>query len=200
MCRCQKYGKNAILLPVDNYEELYDIAEGNFGLVTYAQAKAIGISIRELDRWVKCGRLEKPTRGVYRVARFPSSEKDPYAVATEAIGLEAYLYGESVLQLLNLVPTNPTWMYVASPKRVRKRHGESLVVLRGATDCKPVNYDGIRCQPLKDAIRSCRATVRPDRRIRAVQEGLRQGYLGKRDSQELIREIKNEASAKCRVS
>lgn len=185
---------------MDNYEELYDIAEGNFGLVTYAQAKASGISIRELDRWVKCGRLEKPTRGVYRVVRFPSSEKDPYAVATETIGPDAYLYGESVLQLLNLVPTNPTWMYVASPKRVRKRHGEGLVVLRGTSDCKPVSYDGIRCQPLKEAIRSCRTTVRPDRRIRAVQEGLRQGYLLKRDSQELIREIKNETSAKCRVS
>ena len=184
---------------MESYEELYDLAEGNFGLITYTQARAIGISIRELDRWVKCGRLEKPTRGVYRVSRFPSSEKDPYAVATEAIGPEAYLYGESVLQLLNLVPTNPTWMYVASPKRVRKRHGESLVVLRGASDCKPINYDGIRCQPLKDAIRSCRATVRPDRRIRAAQEGLRQGYLMKRDSQELIREIKNETSSKCRV-
>ena len=184
---------------MDSYEELYDISEGNFGLITYAQAKAIGISIRELDRWVKSGRLEKPMRGVYRVSRFPTSEKDPYAVATEAIGPEAYLYGESVLQLLNLVPTNPTWIYVASPKRVRKKHGESLVVIQGASGCNPVNYDGIRSQPLKDAIRSCRATVRPDRRIRAVQEGLRQGYLMKRDSQELIREIKNETSAKCRV-
>ena len=45
---CQKYGKNAIPLPVDNYEELYDLAEGNFGLVTYAQAKAIGIPFENL--------------------------------------------------------------------------------------------------------------------------------------------------------
>ena len=178
-----------------NFEGLYDLAEGNFGLVTYAQAKAMGVSIRELDRWVEKGRLEKPARGVYRVARFPASERDPYAIATEAVGPEAYLFGESVIQLLNLVPTNPTWIYVASPKRVRKDLGKSLVVLRGKVDYRPVNYEGVRSQALADAIRSCRATVRPDRRIRAVEEGLRQGYLTRQTSRELIREIKREASA-----
>ena len=178
-----------------NFEELCDLAEGNFGLVTYAQAKAMGVSIRELNRWVENGRLEKPARGVYRIARFPASERDPYAIATEAIGPEAYLFGESVIQLLNLVPTNPTRIYVASPKRVRKALGKSLVVLRGKTDYCPVNYDGIRCQALVDAIRCCRATVRPDRRIRAAEEGLRQGYLARQASRELIREIKREAAA-----
>ena len=192
---CQKYGRNAILLAVKNFEELYDLAEGNFGLVTYAQAKAMGISIRELGRWVEKGWLEKSARGVYRVARFPASERDPYAVATEMIGPDAYLFGESVIQLLNLVPTNPTWIYVASPKRVRKEHGKSLVVLKGKVDYRPVNYEGIRCQQLSDAIRSCRATVRPDRRIRAVEEGLRQGYLMKQESRDLVREIKREAAA-----
>lgn len=178
-----------------NFEELYDIAEGNFGLVTYAQAKATGVSIRELDRWVEKGWLEKPARGIYRVARFPASEHDPYAIATEMIGPEAYLFGESVIQLLNLVPTNPTWIYVASPKRVRKEHGKNLVVLKGRANYRPVNYEGVRCQALADAIRSCRATVRPDRRIRAVEEGLRQGYLMKQESRNLIREIKREATA-----
>ena len=178
-----------------NFEELYDLAEGNFGLVTYAQAKAMGVSIRELDRWVEKGWLEKPARGVYRVARFPASERDPYAIATEAIGPESYLFGESVIQLLNLVPTNPTRIYVASPKRVRKTLGKSLVVLRGKADYRPVNYEGVRCQSLADAIRCCRATVRPDRRIRAAEEGLRQGYLARQTSRELIREIKREAAA-----
>ena len=178
-----------------NFEGLYDLAEGNFGLVTYAQAKAMGVSIRELDRWVEKGRLEKPARGVYRVARFPTSERDPYAIATEAVGPEAYLFGESVIQLLNLVPTNPTWIYVASPKRVRKTLGKSLVVLRGKADYRPVNYEGVRCQSLADAIRCCRATVRPDRRIRAAEEGLRQGYLARQTSRELIKEIKREAAA-----
>ena len=93
-----------------NFEALYDLAEGNFGLVSFAQAKSIGISIRELDRWRKKGWIEKPARGVYRVSRFPTSECDPYAIAVESVGCDAYLHGESVLALLHLAPTNPTWI------------------------------------------------------------------------------------------
>lgn len=176
------------------FESLYNVAEGNFGLITYAEARAMGISIRELDRWVKSGRLEKRSRGVYRVVRFPISEYDAYAVAVESIGSEAYLSGESVIQLLKLVPTDPERIYVASPKRVRKVHGANLVLIRGKADYRPTNYEGVRCQRLEDAIRECRPTVRPDRRLRAVEEGVRQGYLQKALAMALIKEIKNESS------
>ena len=127
-----------------SYDKLYLCAEGNFGLVTYAQADGMGISIRELNRWVKSGRLEKPARGVYRIALFPPSALEPYAVAVESIGPDAYLSGESVLQLLNLTPTNPGRVYVTSPRRVRKAHGANLLLRRGKTSCHPVLYEGIR--------------------------------------------------------
>lgn len=178
-----------------NFDELYDYAEGNFGLITYAQAKMLGISIRELDRWVKNGRLERPARGLYRVYRFPVSALDPFVIATETVGPKAYLYGESVLGMLDLVPTNPTWIYVASPGRIRRRLGEGLRLVKGEEGYVPTNYNGVRAQCLADAIQACRATVRPDRRIRAAEEGLRQGYLLKAECRELIREIKREAAA-----
>jgi len=178
-----------------NFDELYDLAEGNFGLVTYAQAKMLGISIRELDRWVKGGRLERLARGLYHVCRFAVSDLDPFAIATETVGAKAYLYGESVLGMLGLVPTNPTWVYVSSPGRVRRKIGEGLRLVRGEEGYVPTNYNGVRSQCLADAIRACRATVRPDRRIRAAEEGLRQGYLLKAECRELIKEIKREASA-----
>ena len=53
------------------YDELYSLAEGNFGLFTFAEAKKLGVHIRELDRWVKSGRLDKVARGVYRMSKFP---------------------------------------------------------------------------------------------------------------------------------
>jgi len=178
-----------------SFDELFDLAEGNFGLITYAQAKELGISIRELDRWVKGGRLERPARGLYRVCRFAVSELDPYAIATETVGPRAYLYGESVLGMLDLVPTNPTWIYVASPGRIRRRLGEGIRLVKGEEGYVATNYNGVRAQRLADAIRSSRATVRPDRRIRAAEEGLRQGYLLKSECRELIKEVKREASA-----
>ena len=177
------------------FEQIYDLAEGNFGLVTFSEAKRHGVSIRELDRWVKDGRLEKLSRGVYRIVRFSPSEYDSYAAAVESVGTDAYLCGESVIALLRLVPTNPSLMYVASPRRVRKHLGNGMVLVKGLPDYVYENYNGIRSQRLGDAIRSCRATVRPDRRIRAAKEGFRQGYLAKGEVSKLIREITNETSA-----
>ena len=177
------------------FDEIFAIAEGNFGLVTYSEAKGCGVAIRELNRWVKSGRLEKVSRGVYRVAKFPASEYDSFAAATESIGPDAYLYGESVIGMLRLVPTNPTWVYVASPKRVRRTVGESLKIVRGEAGYAYTNYEGVRSQHLADAIRASRGTIRPDRRIRAAQEGERQGYLTKAEASKLIKEIKHDAAS-----
>lgn len=179
-----------------HFDEFYNLAEGNFGLVTYAQAKSAGIFIQELNRWMKKGWIERPVRGVYRASRFPASECDPYAIAVESVGTDAYLYGESVLALLRLVPTNPTWIYVASPRRVRRKVGDGIVIVRGGSGAKATNYLGVRSQFLADALVACSATVRRDRRLRAAEEGLRQGYLGNEDFVRVAEEIKHaQASA-----
>ena len=176
-------------------DTLYTIAEDNIGLITHAEAVRNGIQMRELRRWVQSGRLEKIARSVYRVANFPPSEFDRYAAAVETIGPEAYLFGESVLALLRLVPTNPTWIYVASPKRIRRSIGANLKIIRGAPEYVFANYDGVRCQHLADAIRACRGYVRPDRRVDAVREGVRQGYISKTDGNRLVKEIKEDAAS-----
>lgn len=172
-----------------HFDDFYNLAEGNYGLVTYTQAKAEGIAVSELQRWLAKGWIERPARGVYRVTRFPSSECDPYAIAVESVGRDAYLYGESVLALLHLAPTNPTWIYVGTPRRVRRKLGEGIVAVHGGAGVKTTNYLGIRAQFLVDALLACGATVRADRRIRAAEEGLRQGYLGKEEFARVVQEI-----------
>ena len=174
-----------------NFDTLYDVAEGNFGLISFAQAKALGISIRELARWVKSGRLEKSSRGLYRISRFPASECDPYAIAVESVGSDAYLQGESVLALLHLAPTNPTWIYVASPRRVRRKVGHGIMIVQGAPEYAFTNYMGVRSQRLGDAILACGATVGEERRIRAIDEGYRQGYLGRDERSAIMKEVKH---------
>lgn len=173
------------------FDAFYERGEGNFGLVTYSQAKSMGISIRELSRWLKKGWIERPARGLYRVSRFPSTERDPYAIAVESVGGDAYLYGESVLALLHLAPTNPTWIYVGTPRRVRRKLGEGIVAVHGGAGGKTTNYLGICSQFLADALLACGSTVRADRRIRAAEEGLRQGYLDEEEFGRVLQEVKH---------
>lgn len=42
------------------------------------------------------------------------------------MGADAYLYGESVLAMFSLCPTNPTKVFVATPKRVRRKLSEAV--------------------------------------------------------------------------
>ena len=184
------------IIDMKRFDALYDLAEGNFGLVSFAQAKSLGVSIRELDRWLKNGWLERPARGLYRISRFPYSDRDPYAIAVESVGNDAYLQGESVLALLDLVPTNPNWIYVGTPRRVRRKVDGRVIVMREAGGCARANYFGIRSQRLFDALLSCASTVSASRRLRASKEGLRLGYLNKAEYVRVTKEIgRAQASA-----
>lgn len=162
-----------------SYSRIYEIASGNYGLLTASQARCLGVSTREMSRWVKMGRLEKPCRGLFRVSVFPSSPFDDFAVAVESVGPEAYLYGESVLGILNLAPTNPTWIHVATPLRKRKAFPEGVKVHSTSPGYVPTAYEGVRSQRVSDAIVGCRNAMGMDRLESALEEAVRQGYVGR---------------------
>jgi predicted transcriptional regulator of viral defense system len=60
---------------------LYDLAEGQAGYFTAAQARRAGVHQVRLVQLLKRGDLERATRGVYRLARFPSSALGQYMEA-----------------------------------------------------------------------------------------------------------------------
>ncbi len=47
-----------------HFGDIYDIAIGNYGLITAAQAHEQGITTVELNRWSKIGRLERRGGGL----------------------------------------------------------------------------------------------------------------------------------------
>lgn len=162
-----------------SYDKIYELASGNFGLVTTAQAKNLGVSTREMSRWVKAGRLEKPCRGLFRVSLFPASPYDAFATAVESVGAEAYLCGESVLAILNLVPTNPTWINIATSLRKRKKLMDGVRIFPAAPGYSPVSYEGVRSQRVPDAIIDCRNSIRMDRLETALKTAVKEGYVRK---------------------
>ena len=90
-----------------------------------------------------------------------SEPSDTYAWAVMSVGPGALLYGESVISMLGLAPTNPTRMFVATPRRTRRKLPDSIKVewLRGI---KPTaTYNGIPCQSAQDAILSCKGKCCP---------------------------------------
>lgn len=171
------------------FQEIREVATGNFGLVTSMQTRELGVSSFQLARWVKMGWLEKSARGVYRVSDYPSSEYDAFAVAVESVGTEAMICGESVLGMLMLTDTNPTWIHVGTSKRKRRTLSDAIRIEELPISEEPEYYEGVRCQSVAHAIRFCIGRVMPERLREAVDNGCRNGYLMQDEARILKREI-----------
>lgn len=160
-----------------------------YGIVTRDEAAAIGVSDKELSRLASDDRLTRIGHGVYRVKHHVPGSLDPYAESVAVVGSDAYLYGESVLAMFALCPTNPAKMLIATPKRVRRKlpGGTKVVQRKDATDV--TQYEGIPSQEVGAAIRSCIGKIMPERLHAAVQEALRQGLLEEDEAERIDSEV-----------
>ena len=80
-------------------------------------------------------------------------------------------------------------MFVATPKRVRRKLPEGMKVVqrKGASDV--TCYEGIPSQEVGAAIRSCIGKLMPERLHAAVEEALRQGLLKKEEADRVDSEV-----------
>jgi predicted transcriptional regulator of viral defense system len=174
------------------YDKIYDIAADHYGLITSDEAKDIGIPIIELVKLAHRGKLKRLGHGLYRLSRYIPTSYDAYAEAVKMVGPEAYLYGESVLALHGLIPTNPLYIHVASPIRVRKKLPEHIQVIRTYIQEITVYYEGIPSQNAVNAIRACVGSIMNERLIEATREARRLGIITASEEKNLKKEFKND--------
>ncbi|MEG0621011.1 MAG: type IV toxin-antitoxin system AbiEi family antitoxin domain-containing protein [Raoultibacter sp.] len=172
------------------YENIYEIAVDNHYLITTEEAAEIGIPAIELAKLAHRGKLEHMGRGLYRLARYIPGDTDPYAIAVARFGKGAYLYGESVIAMLELAPTNPDYVCVAVPKRTRKAIPDSIRLFKTSENDTITAYDGIPCQSVACAIASARTTMMDDRLQDAANRAKEEGYLTTRALNQLKDEMK----------
>ncbi len=173
------------------YDKIYDIAIGNYGIITSAEAKAIGIRNTTLVQLAARNRLERLGYGVYRIDKYvPHADGlDVYACAIARVGREAYLWGPSVLALHHLCPTNPTRIYVASPLRCRAKLPQGIVLKKGCPSDRVEHYEGLAVQTVADAILASQHLIMLDRLLDAVQQGLAHGLLTDAEAKGLVKEL-----------
>ena len=163
------------------YDEIWGVAEDNYGIITSARAKELGVSRQNMMAMLRRGVLTRLAQGVYQVKHHVPGVNDVYAVGVAMVGSSAYLRGASVIAMLNLAPTNPGLLYVGSKDRVRRRLPDGFRV-RDRTVCQTTEYDGfegIRCQPLVDALKTARdeGAVEADRIADAAKKAKERGLL-----------------------
>lgn len=171
-----------------HFDELYEVAADNYGLVTVAQARELGIDKSELNRWVAQGRLDRRGRGVYKLVMYTPTEFDAYAEAVALVGDESFLLGETVLALHNLALVNPRRFSVGTPKRIRKALPPWIVAVTVA-DRDTTRYEGIPSQTLAEAILDCRGRILAERLRDAAEDARQRGLITKAEYQLLKQEL-----------
>lgn len=159
------------------YDDIYEIAADNYGIVTSAQAKAAGASYKELSRIAGDGRLTRIGYGVYRIKHWVPTENDAFAEAVTLVGPRAYLYGESVIAMHALAPTNPARIRVATPNRVRRSLPATIEVVRRPDHGDTTEYEDIPSQTIPAAILSCTGTMMRARLADAARRARELGLI-----------------------
>lgn len=175
---------------MSQYDDICEMAIGNYGLVTTAKAEGLGVARKDLGEWVHLGRLERLGRGVYRIAHYVPTEYDRYAVAVALVGEGALLWGDSVLAMHNLALVNPLCVSVATGKRVRKKMPDWLKVVKAPANARAEVFNGIPCQDLASVFRDMRGKIMTDRLLAAMREADRRGLLRRRDAERLKKEFR----------
>lgn len=177
------------------YDSIYSLSTEDHGIVTTAAAVKLGAKRKDLNRWVKMGRLARYGRGVYRAMQYPPSSEDSYAIAVAEAGASAYLCGESVLALLNLAPTNPRYINIAVVGRLRRQLDKGYRIHVKPKGYVPMIHEGMPIQKPLDAIRDCIGKLMSDRLEAATQAAYEHGYLYKEDRDSLLAEIRHGSQA-----
>jgi predicted transcriptional regulator of viral defense system len=179
-------------------DELFALAEEQDGLFTSKEARSLGIQDSVLVRLKQRGRLERMSRGVYRIAHYPAER---FAQYREAIlwaqasnGPERIaLSHETALLLYGISDANPSRVNLTIPvsARMRRVHPKWIEIHRANLATEDIQqFEGM---PVTTAERSIldvlAATSRTEIARQAITDALRKGLLNPAEAGDLRKRI-----------
>jgi predicted transcriptional regulator of viral defense system len=165
-----------------DYARLFEVAAGQRGYFTAAQARACGFPWDALTYHTQHGRFIRVRRGLYRLRDYPSSPREEVVVAWLAVGKDvAVVSHESALDLLGLSDVIPDAVHLTVPRT--KRHLPHLSGVTIHTTTRPLPpadiafRDGVRltaaARTIADAAEAGTAPEQIEKAaIQAVERGL----------------------------
>lgn len=171
------------------YDEIFEEAADNYGLITTAKARQMGIGKQELSKLSARGKLTHVGRGVYRIKHYVPTPLDVYADAVALVGDGSFIADESVLALHGLASVNPESVLVGTPKRVRRQLPGYVEAVQIHENDRVTAYCGVPSMPVADAIRRCEGRVMPERLLEALRDGFDQGLISRKEYRALEKEL-----------
>lgn len=179
-------------------DELVPLAEQNDGLVTAAQARALGITASVLARLTKRGKLERVARGVYRIPYFPI---DPLSQYREAILWAHASHGpeqvalshETALGLYGISDVNPASIHLTVPKSARLRRQKPTWIVIHRADLSPSDVTTHEGLPVTTVAKSVTDVMETTGRLglarQAIKDARKEGYISAAELRRLSRQL-----------
>jgi predicted transcriptional regulator of viral defense system len=167
--------------------ELTELASERGGVFTSSGAHKLGITSSALAYHSRTGTIERLSRGVYRLAGFPSSPNERLIAAATALGKDAVVSHESALRLYGVSDVAPSRLHFTVPRQRRyvtvpEPDVEVHTTTQPFAPGEIVQHEGFRATSLaRSIVDSARSHTAPEQIVMAVREGLRRGLLTQRD-------------------
>jgi predicted transcriptional regulator of viral defense system len=168
--------------PNPSWDQLYEIAAGQEGLFTTAQASAAGYSPELLIHHRRAGRLRRVRRGIYRLTHFPAGDHEDLMTVWLWSERRGVFSLQTALFLHQLSDVLPGRVHITLPANWRRRrfrvptgvilhHSDVDEVDRGWVGSVPVTA------PLRTVTDCAAAHLSPDLLEQAIQDALSRGLV-----------------------
>jgi len=177
---------------------LYELAESQAGYFTTSQARLAGVHAVRLVQLENTEDIERLSRGVYRLARYPISPFGQYMEASlwpqvRRPEMRGTISHESALAMYGLSDVSPSKIHITLPSglRIRRACPKHLVIHHADLDPKNLQVvEGIPVTTAERAIRDVHAAHLGGALVRqATEDGRRTGYLSVDQVRQLRREL-----------
>ncbi len=129
--------------PINHLATLYEIAEGQAGYVTTAQAAAAGVDRRRLAYFANVGRALRIRPGIYRLTQFPHSRHEDLVIAWLTAGPRSVISHESALLLYELSDVLPEAIHVTVSPTTSRRHSGLRLHTNRIDPADITEYEGL---------------------------------------------------------
>ena len=185
-------------MPRSRFDELVSMAEEHDGLVTAEQARQSGFTDSVLARLVQRGRIERTSRGVYRIPHFPPGRFSQYLEAVLWVKAnrgpqEVAISHATALSVYGISDASPDLIHITVPKSARlRRQKPKGVVLHhiDLTDKDIAVHEGI---PLTTVGRTVHDLLKSGAKIdlirQAISDARREGFVEESEAKQLRRTV-----------
>jgi len=191
-------------VPRSRFDELVSLAEENDGLVTADHARQAGFTDSVLARLVQRGRIERASRGVYRVpyltpGRFSHYREAVLWAKANRGPAQVAISHATALAAYEISDANPHSIHITVPKTARLRRQKPKGIVLHREDLTPGDitiHEGI---PLTTIARTVADLLKSGERIdlirQAIADARREGFIQESEARQLRRRVSEVRNA-----